>query len=58
MNIFIQTGGTNTTVNWVGVIFWEGGVKTLSTQNGIRDVITIKNDGYYTYGKVSKGYTS
>lgn len=58
MTIFLQTGGTNTTISWLGVLFWENGDKTPSATNGIRDIITIKNNGSYTFGKFSKGYIS
>jgi hypothetical protein len=58
MTIFMQIGSGNTTVDWTGVLFWEGGNSQPSTQNGVRDIITIKNDGSYTYGKISKGYTT
>lgn len=58
MTIFLQTGGTNTFINWTGVLFWEGGDSTPSATNGIRDIITIKNNGLYTFGKFSKNYIS
>lgn len=58
MTIFLQTGGHSTTVTWNGVPFWEAGINWPSASNGIRDIITIKNDGLYTYGKISKNYTS
>lgn len=58
MTIFLQTGGHGTTVTWNGVLFWEAGINWPSASNGIRDIITIKNDGFYTYGKINKNYTS
>ena len=58
MTVFLYTGGINTTVSWLGVLLWEGGVATPSATNGTRDIITIKNNGSYTFGKFSKGYVS
>ena len=58
MTIFLQTGGSNTTVSWLGVLFWENGDSTPSATNGVRDIITIKNQGSYTFGQFSKLYIS
>ena len=60
MTIFLQTGGTNSTITWHGptVFFWEGGDDQPSTTSGTYDVITIKNNSHYYFGKISKGYTT
>lgn len=58
MTIFLQTGDTGSAITWHGptVFFWEGGDDQPSTTSGIRDVITIKNNGNYYFAKFSKGY--
>ncbi len=57
MTIFVRTTSSSSQINWTGVLFWENNDDQPTSSIGARDIVTVKNNGQYTFGKFSKNYT-